>query len=126
MTSETRVSQAPRNTASAFHAGEIELQRATGVAERMGRLAPQVVRDHLPEQHRRFFPLLPFVVIGSVDARGQPTASLLSAPPGFVSSPDPRRLRIDALPHAEDWPLLRRQLAGAGRLLAKLPGRLIG
>ena len=96
----------------AFHAGEVELQRQAGVAERMARLGPQVVRDHLPEQHRRFFPLLPFVVIGSVDGRGQPTASLLSAPPGFVSSPDPGRLRVDALPHPSD-PLEQNLRAGA-------------
>jgi uncharacterized protein len=89
----------------AFHAGEIELQREAGVAERMARVGPQVIRDHMPEQHREFFALLPFIIVGSVDARGQPTASLLAAPPGFVSSPDPRRLRIDALPGRGD-PLL--------------------
>jgi len=33
---------------------------------------------------------------------------------------------LDERKRAEDWPLLSRQLAGAGRLLAKLPGRLIG
>ena len=33
---------------------------------------------------------------------------------------------LDERKRAEDWPLLRRQLAGAGRFLAKLPGRLIG
>ncbi len=33
---------------------------------------------------------------------------------------------LDERKRAEDWPLLRRQLAGAGRFLAKLPGRLMG
>ena len=87
---------------ASFHEGEVALQREVGVAERMGRIGPQVIRDHMPDQHRLFFPLLPFVIVGSVDARGQPTASLLSAPPGFVSSPDPKTLRIDALPLAGD------------------------
>jgi uncharacterized protein len=97
---------------SAFHAGEVELQREAGVAERMTRLGPQVIRDAMPEQHRNFFRLLPFIIVGSVDAGGQPTASLLSAPAGFVSSPDPTRLRIDALPLAGD-PLERNLVAGA-------------
>ncbi len=109
---EADMSNAPRASVPAFHAGEIELQRQAGVAERMARLGPQVIRDHMPEQHRRFFPLLPFIVIGSVDARGQPTASLLSAPPGFVWSPDPGRLRVDALPDAGD-PLAQNLLPGA-------------
>ncbi|MGA7982373.1 MAG: GTPase domain-containing protein [Chromatiaceae bacterium] len=33
---------------------------------------------------------------------------------------------LDERKRTEDWPLLRRQLAGAGRFLASLPGRLIG
>jgi predicted pyridoxine 5'-phosphate oxidase superfamily flavin-nucleotide-binding protein len=97
---------------AAFHAGEVALQREVGVAERMARLGPQVMREQLPGQHRAFFELLPFVIVGSVDVQGQPTASLLAAPPGFVASPDPRRLRVDALPGAGD-PLLDNLLPGA-------------
>jgi predicted pyridoxine 5'-phosphate oxidase superfamily flavin-nucleotide-binding protein len=84
------------STPEVFHSGEVDLQRAAGSAERLGRLGSQVIRGHMPEQHREFFRLLPFVVVGSVDARGQPCASLLSGPPGFVSSPDPRSLRVMA------------------------------
>jgi predicted pyridoxine 5'-phosphate oxidase superfamily flavin-nucleotide-binding protein len=79
-----------------FHSGELELQRAAGSAERLGRVGAQVIRGHMPEQHRAFFPLLPFVVVGSIDERGQPSASLLAGPAGFVSSPDPRLLRVTA------------------------------
>jgi uncharacterized protein len=85
-----------------FHAGELVLQSEAGVVERMARVGPQAIRDHLPEQHRAFFPALPFVVVGSIDQQGQPTASLLAAPPGFAWSPDPGTLRIDALPLAGD------------------------
>lgn len=88
--------------ASPFHSGEVALQREAGVAERMARIGPQVIRDHMSEQHRLFFPLLPFLVVGSLDARGQAQASLLSAEPGFVSAPDPRTLRVEALPRAGD------------------------
>lgn len=95
-----------------FHAGEVALQREAGVAERMARIGPQVIRDQMPEQHRLFYPLLPFLVVGSVDERGQPTASLLRGAPGFVSSPDPATLRIDAQPLAGD-PLGAQLRAGA-------------
>lgn len=85
-----------------FHAGEVALQREAGVAERLARVGSQGIRDHMPEQHRAFFPLLPFVVVGSVDAEGQPAASLLAAPPGFAFAPTPTTLRVAALPIAGD------------------------
>jgi predicted pyridoxine 5'-phosphate oxidase superfamily flavin-nucleotide-binding protein len=88
--------------AETFHAGERALQARAGVAERLARLGPQVIRDHMPEQHRDFFAILPFIIVGSIDDRDQPTASLLAAPPGFVSSPDPKTLRIDALARQDD------------------------
>ena len=52
----------------------------------------------MTEQHRDFFAELPFVIVGSIDAEGMPWASLLAGPPGFVASPDPRRLDIAARP----------------------------
>jgi uncharacterized protein len=91
-----------RDEAQSFHAGERALQERAGVAERMARIGPQVIREQMPEQHRQFFELLPFIIVGSVDALGQPTASLLAAPAGFVSSADARTLRVDALPRADD------------------------
>lgn len=95
-----------------FHAGEIAQQREVGVADRMGQVGPLVIRDHMPEQHRDFFPLLPFLLVGSVDERFQPTASVLAGEPGFVWSPDPRTLRVDARPLAGD-PLAERLAVGA-------------
>jgi predicted pyridoxine 5'-phosphate oxidase superfamily flavin-nucleotide-binding protein len=82
---------------SPFHAGELAQQRAAGVAERAARLAP-MLREQLTEQQRDFFPLLPFVIVGSVAPGGQPSASLLAAPPGFAWSPTPGTLRIETLP----------------------------
>ncbi|MDB5813829.1 MAG: hypothetical protein JWN23_946 [Rhodocyclales bacterium] len=90
------------NMPSAFHAGERAMQQAVGVAERMAQVGEQVMRDHMPLQHREFFTQLPFVVVGSVDATGQPTASILAAPPGFVSSPDERSLHIAAQAQSAD------------------------
>jgi hypothetical protein len=87
---------------ASWHEGERALQRLVGVDERMAELGTRVLRDHMPEQHRLFFPQLPFLLAGSVDAAQQPWASVLAAPPGFVHSPDPRHLRIDARPPAAD------------------------
>jgi len=99
------------NSTSAFHAGEAAMHARLGIAERMAEDVSPVIREYLPEQHRQFFPLLPFVLLGSTDARDT-SASVLAGAPGFVHSPDPRTLRIDALP-ARDDPLAARLVPGA-------------
>lgn len=85
-----------------FHAGERAMQLQAGSREVMAMAGPRVIRDFMPDQHRDFFALLPFLVTGSIDAQGQPWASMLAAPAGFAHSPDPAHLRIDALPDAGD------------------------
>jgi len=95
-----------------FHEGEAALQREVGMAERMQRLGPQVIHARLPEPQRDFFRQLPFLVVGSIDAQGQPCASLLAGAAGFVFSPEPSTLRIDALPSPSD-PLAANLGAGA-------------
>jgi len=94
---------------SPFHAGEQAVQARAGSRERMAEIGHRVVRAEMPAQHRDFFPLLPFVVLGAVDDGGQPWATLLAGEPGFVSSPHATQLRIDALPPDGDplRPLLR-------------------
>lgn len=94
----------------AFHAGELAMQKSTGVPERGARVA--FIRDFMPEQHREFFLLLPFVLAGSLDARGQPWVSGLAGPPGFARSPDPRLLEVNAWPPAHD-PLAHALIPGA-------------
>jgi predicted pyridoxine 5'-phosphate oxidase superfamily flavin-nucleotide-binding protein len=99
-------------TADAFHEGERTLQERTGVRERLARVGLQVLRHAMPEQHRAFFRQLPFVVVGSLDAEGQPWGSMLAGLPGFIESPDPRLLRIRALPFAGS-PLAQAMQPGA-------------
>ncbi|UYW25832.1 pyridoxamine 5'-phosphate oxidase family protein [Methylorubrum extorquens] len=81
--------------ASPWHRGEVAIQESVGMAGRMAELGPRVIRDHLTEQHRAFFPLLPFAVLGSVDGEGRPWATLREGEPGFLHAPDPFRLRVD-------------------------------
>lgn len=82
--------------ASPFHSGEQAVQRRVGVRDKVEAIGRQVVRDYMPEQHRSFFAQLPMLLLGALDADGQPWATLLMGEPGFIQSPDPRTLRIAA------------------------------
>jgi hypothetical protein len=77
-----------------FHAGEIAVQTQAGVREKAEVGGRRGIRRYLPEQHRQFFAQLPFMVLGGIDASGQPWATLRIGEPGFVSSPDATTLRI--------------------------------
>lgn len=81
-----------------FHAGEIAVQERVGVHDRAERSAAHSIRDHLIEQHRDFYTLLPMLFTGFLDADGKPWASILTGTPGFSHALDERRLRINALP----------------------------
>ncbi|MBB3964187.1 pyridoxamine 5'-phosphate oxidase family protein [Rhizobium metallidurans] len=87
---------------SPWHDGEIALQERAGVAEHMKDLGARVVRDHLIDQHRQFYPQLPFIVLGSVDADGNPWATLRANYPGFLGSPDPSTLSVKLKREADD------------------------
>lgn len=104
--------------AAAWHEGERTLQQLTGVAARMAEVGQRVLRDHMPEQHRAFFPELPLLFTGTLAADGQPHASVLAGAPGFVSSPTPTLLRIAAKPLAGD--------PGAGHWIEGAPVGLLG
>lgn len=87
---------------SPWHAGELQVQESAGAAERMAVIGPKVIRDHLPEQHRDFYPLLPYLMLGVVDEQGIPWATLIEGAPGFAHSPDPQTLQVDSLPSRSD------------------------
>jgi hypothetical protein len=95
-----------------FHAGEQALQARLGLSERMAEIGPRVIRDHMPDQHRELFGKLPTLQLGALDAAGQPWATQLDGPPGFVTTPDARRLHIAARADAAD-PVLRALVPGA-------------
>ena len=64
-----------------FHEGELRAQALAGVEPFN---AP--IRNRMPDQHRTFFPLLPFVCVAVADADGWPLATLVQGPPGFAST----------------------------------------
>jgi len=80
--------------ASPFHPGERAIQNRLGVRERVEDGGRRLIRDVLPEEHREFYASLPFLVLGTVDATGQPSVSLATGEPGFATSPHAKVLRI--------------------------------
>jgi len=87
---------------SPFHEGERFIQERLGVATKMENAGRRGIRRYMPDQHREFFPQLPFIVIAALDQAGQPWASLLCSQPGFIQSPDPTHLIIKAFPDQSD------------------------
>jgi uncharacterized protein len=83
---------------SPFHAGELAIQARMGAQERMDRQGRRVIREYLPDQFRQFFAQLPYVIMGTVDAAGNPWASIMIGQPGFLSSLNNRSLQVSALP----------------------------
>jgi predicted pyridoxine 5'-phosphate oxidase superfamily flavin-nucleotide-binding protein len=90
------------DTGSAFHAGEQALQARAGVRQRLEAAGRSVIRDHMPEQHRELFAKLPTLLLAVQDDLGQPWATMLHGPGGFISSPDARTLHVRARPAGDD------------------------
>ena len=86
------------HTESPFHAGERQVQERLGLGDRIESFARRVVRDHMPDQHRAFYGELPFLLLGTVDERGRPWASLVAGRTGFLTTPDARTLNVAGHP----------------------------
>jgi len=84
-------------TSSPFHPDELDAQMRAGKGA-----AGAGIRGFMPDQHREFFALLPYLFVATADTAGWPLATMLTGAPGFVHSPDPTTLRIDALPDPRD------------------------
>ncbi len=106
MNAPTSISSSP------FHKGERELQDREGKREAMEAIGRTAIRPFMPDQHRDFYENIPFVLIGSVDADGWPWASMLTGGPNFITSPNDKRLDLDARP-LDDDPLRANLQAGS-------------
>jgi predicted pyridoxine 5'-phosphate oxidase superfamily flavin-nucleotide-binding protein len=89
----------PQDGSSFLSFNEDEIRAQSLAGQRAGR---PPIRPFMPDQHRSFFALLPYLFTATLDARGWPAASVLTGAPGFVQSPDPLTLDIAALPAADD------------------------
>lgn len=111
-TAEIAASVAVPAPPEAFHPGEQALQARVGVRERMAAVGAMVLRDHMPDQHRELFEKLPTLLLGALDDQGQPWATILAGPPGFVHTPDAQRMQIATAPDSKD-PVLAHLAPGA-------------
>ncbi|MFD3327487.1 pyridoxamine 5'-phosphate oxidase family protein [Streptomyces sp. NPDC058701] len=111
--------------ATGYHPGELLVQdradltgEATFSLGAIGETVPAVAADFLAEQ--------PMIIIGATDRAGRVWATQLTGDPGFLRSPDPRTLVIDALPLPGDplADLLGAADAPAGTPHAERPVRL--
>jgi uncharacterized protein len=86
----------PQPTDPLFHPGERELQARYGSSALVEAQGTRIIRDHLNDQHRAFYPLLRQIFLGAADRDGALWATMRCGEPGFVQAPDPNTLRIDA------------------------------
>jgi len=110
--------------ASLFHTGEQWVQSRVGVREKAEQFGSRMIRSVMPEQHREFFAQLPALLVAASDSEGQPYASVLCGEPGFVWSPHPALLCVQASAPADDpiAPLLQPS-AAVGLLGLEWPTR---
>ncbi len=80
---------------SPFHEGEKIIQKEMGVRDKMEKIGRKVIRDHLPEQHQKFYENQPFIIAATMDFQGNPWVSILAGKPGFIKAKDSRNLLID-------------------------------
>jgi ferredoxin-NADP reductase/predicted pyridoxine 5'-phosphate oxidase superfamily flavin-nucleotide-binding protein len=86
-----------------FHAGELAIQEKYGVHDSVMSWAPFFVRPFMADDHREFFESQPFLVVAARDEQGHMWSTLLfddndNNKKGFVTSPDPTKLLIQARP----------------------------
>ena len=109
---------------SPFHEGEQKIHKRLGIDKQMSGMGGRMIRNFMPDQHRDFYQQLPFLFVGYQDKKQQVWASILHGEPGFATSPDPRKLIIDAKPLEGD-PLTDAMNEGmyVGMLGIELPTR---
>lgn len=84
-----------------FHSGEKWWQSQFAMEQSMAKIGEKVIRSFMPDQHREFFSQLPFLLVGSIDDKLQPTASVITGYPGFISTATESVMRIktDLIPN---------------------------
>jgi predicted pyridoxine 5'-phosphate oxidase superfamily flavin-nucleotide-binding protein len=87
---------------SPFHPGEQWLQARVGEREKVEALGQRVIRNYMPEQHRRFYAGLEMLVVGTVDDDGWPWSTVIPGRAGFVTATDEKTLVVRQKPNEMD------------------------
>ncbi|TDD55318.1 pyridoxamine 5'-phosphate oxidase family protein [Nonomuraea terrae] len=80
-----------------YHSGEIAVQDRAELSDQ-ARFSLGGIGEAIPEVAAAFLAEQPMIVVGGADATGRVWASQLTGPPGFLRTPTPRVLAVDALP----------------------------
>ena len=107
-----RIERAWPREASPFHPGEQRVQQRLGIRDQVERAGRNMIHETMPDSLRALFEALPLLVIGSQDEQGRLWASLLAGEPGFIRSPTPQLLSVQAEPAPGD-PLAAQLRVGA-------------
>src|SRR5215472_14594548 len=78
-----------------FHEGERAVQARAGVEAQSRRLGRGISRE-IPDGAAPFLGAQRLAVVAGVDSAGRVWASLVTGAPGFITTPDPRTLRVAA------------------------------
>lgn len=84
---------------SQFHSAEVAVQERVGIAESVDKYSKGFIRTLMPEQHRKFYRELSFVVLGVTDYKGYPWPIPLFGQAGFIQSPNELSLHFTGLPN---------------------------
>ncbi len=79
-----------------FNPGELYFQIESGVEQKIANFAPQLIKRQIPIQHSVFYSQLSMLFVASVDAQGQPWASVVSGCPGFITMHNEKNIIINA------------------------------
>lgn len=79
-----------------FHPGELAVQ------ERVGQSSGAIVRRSIPEIAADFLVTRPALVIAGRDEDDRMWATMLTGPPGFMQTPDPRVMVVRGVPRPDD------------------------
>src|SRR5262245_62024420 len=86
---------------SVFHEGERAVQARAGVEDESQRLG-RGIHSEIPDGASDFLEAQRLAALAGVDPTGHVWASLVTGPPGFITAPDSRTLRLAAgLPSAD-------------------------
>jgi predicted pyridoxine 5'-phosphate oxidase superfamily flavin-nucleotide-binding protein len=86
---------------SPYHEGEVAVQERAGLRASAAKIGAGI-DDAVAPPAAHFLAQRYTLYVGSLDGRGRPWASELIGPPGFITVPDPRTVRIDAAPAPGD------------------------
>jgi predicted pyridoxine 5'-phosphate oxidase superfamily flavin-nucleotide-binding protein len=88
-----------------YHAGELAVQTRAGVADRAAAME-DAFSTEVPPLAAEFLAAQPWIVLAAADMDDRIWATVLYGPPGFITTPVPSTVHIDA------WPLPGDPLAG--------------